>query len=226
MDTDLSPPDLANTITGFATLLSGLTAWIFSHWVGPQPGRWRFVYACIVVTGVFTVGWHGWATESLRILDVGTNLLVVWAIQLAILGDYDAPATRNRVAAASGALNLLGIAWMAREAATGVRHYVIDLGAFGGFYAGEALLIFDAFLATALFYRQRARIPRAAKPLLWSVTGIFLVGLGLATAAGTTVHHRILSYHALWHLVGAFGFLFLWAFNHVRFAKEPLPSRG
>jgi hypothetical protein len=31
--------------------------------------------------------------------------------------------------------------------------------------------------------------------------------------------------HALWHLVGAFGFVGFWAFNHVRFAGAAAGER-
>lgn len=36
---------------------------------------------------------------------------------------------------------------------------------------------------------------------------------------------RAAAMHALWHLVGPFGFVALWAFNHVRFAP-PAPGAG
>jgi hypothetical protein len=78
--------------------------------------------------------------------------------------------------------------------------------------------ILDAVLVTGLIYARRRLVPEAARPLLHVVTLTFLVGLGLATAAGDTLHGRWVSYRALWHVVGAFGFLALWAMNHVRFA--------
>jgi hypothetical protein len=30
------------------------------------------------------------------------------------------------------------------------------------------------------------------------------------------VTNRAIAHHALWHVVGGFGFVLLWAFNHVR----------
>jgi hypothetical protein len=33
------------------------------------------------------------------------------------------------------------------------------------------------------------------------------------------VHFTVLSYHATWHVVSAFGFVFLWAYNHVRLVE-------
>ena len=114
------------------------------------------------------------------------------------------------------AANLAGVAWMAREAVTGVKQPLLSFGEFGGFYAGEVLLIADSLLVVGLFYARRGRIEARAMPLLHLVTATFLVGLGLATASNQTVHGRIFSYHALWHIVGAFGFVLLGAFNHAR----------
>jgi hypothetical protein len=215
----LSPPDLANTVTGWATLLSGAVLLLLCRFVRPQPARWSFAYACIVVTGVPTVLFHGFGGGALRVCDTGTNLLLAWALQWAVLGDYYAPATRRRAALASAAVNLLAVAWMVREAATGVKHHLIPLGSFGGFYPGESVLILDAFLVAGLFYARRRRIPEAARPLLHCVVAFFLVGLALASAGNETVHARVVSYHALWHVVGAFGFVMLWAFNHARFGS-------
>ena len=68
---------------------------------------------------------------------------------------------------ASGLLNLAAIGSMVREATTGTKVHWIPLGGFGGFYAGEAVLTFGAFLTVGLFYRARTRIAPAA----WSYLG-------------------------------------------------------
>ena len=47
--------------------------------------------------------------------------------------------------------------------------------------------------------------------------------VALASASNQTVHARIFSYHALWHVVGAFGFVLLWGFNQARFVA-PRPG--
>jgi hypothetical protein len=107
-----------------------------------------------------------------------------------------------------------------REGLTGTKVHWIPLGEFGGFYAGEAVLIFDALLTVGLFVAARARIAPAARPLLYGVAALFLVGFGLATADGDVVVGRIGSMHALWHVVGSFGLLFLWAFTEVRLRAE------
>ena len=46
-----------------------------------------------------------------------------------------------------------------------------------------------------------------------------LVGLGSATACNDMILFPVLSLHALWHELSAFGFMTLWAFNDVRFRK-------
>jgi hypothetical protein len=213
----LAAPDLANTVTGFCTILSGVVALLFCATIRPQPRRWVFAYACLVFTGIPTVLLHGWGGSFFRVWDTGSNLLLAWAIQLAALGDFYSKATRWRVAVASAAVNLLAITGMIREEMVGVKTYAIDLGSFGGFHPGETVLILDALLATGLIAAQRARIPLRARPLLRLVVASFLIGVGLASASNQTLHGRIWSYHALWHVVGAFGFVLFWGFNHVRF---------
>ncbi len=151
---------------------------------------------------------------------MGTNLLLAYALQLAVLGDFYPRAFRRRFALASGAVNAAVVAWLLGEALAGVHEYAIDLGGFGGFHVGETVLILDSIAVTALLYTRRARIPERARPLLHLVAATFAVGLGLASASGSTVHGRFGAYHALWHVVGAFGFLLFWAFNHVRFEAE------
>ena len=78
---DLPPWDLANTVTGFCTLGAGVVTLILTRLVAPQPARWRFVYLCLVVTGLPTIGFHGFGGGLLRVSDTGTNLLLAWAMQ-------------------------------------------------------------------------------------------------------------------------------------------------
>lgn len=224
----LPAPDLANAVTSFSTIGAGVTTAAFGRLVAPRhPGRWMAVWLALFVTGLPTLGWHGWGVvagdssgEAWRVADVATNLLLVYVLQLAIASEFYSQRFRSRLAIGSGVLNLAAVAGLVREGVTGVKTHAIPLGDFGGFYPGEAMLIADAVLATALFYAARRRIAPAAKPLLHGVTAIFLVGLGLATADGSVVVGQVGSLHALWHVAGGFGFLFLWAFVHAQLSAE------
>lgn len=224
----LPAPDLANAVTSFSTIGAGATTLGLAWLVAPRhPRRWLLVWLALFVTGLPTLGWHGWGVvmeggrgEIWRVLDVATNLLLAFAIQLAVAGDFYSRRFRHRLALGSGALNLAAVAGLIHEGFTGVKTYAIPLGALGGFYPGEAMLIADSLLIVALFYAARRKIAREAMPLLHCVTGIFLVGLGLATADGSVVIGRVGSMHALWHVAGGFGFVFLWAFVHVRLRTE------
>ena len=218
----LSAPDLAHTVTGFCTLLSGVVALVLCRFVRRQPPGWHFAYACIVITGVPTILFHGYLTPMLAAADVSSNLLLAWAIQWAVLGDFWPVATQRRVAAATGAINLAGVAWIFREAITGEKHYLIPFGAHGGFHTGEVVLILDSLLVVALLYARRRKIAARAKPLLYAITVTFTIGLFLATAGNQEVAGPFFAYHALWHVVGAFGFVLFWAFNHVRLEERAL----
>jgi hypothetical protein len=220
---------LANTITGFATLFSGAIALVFCRYVAPQPAQWRFVYWLIVVTGVFTVTLHGFGETVTgygprwfwAFLDTGSNIVVAWSIALAVLADYYDPAMLRRARPWLTVAMLVGVGWhfydcIPRDA----RSYLVPLGAWGGFYPGESFLIAFSFLVTGLFWSARDRIPARAKPLLAIVTGLFFVGFLLATASNDQILPPFFAMHALWHLVGAFGFVTLWAFNHVRLTER------
>jgi hypothetical protein len=224
---DLPAFGLANTITGFATFGAGCTCLALSRWVQPQPARWRFAYWMIVVTGVFTVTLHGFG-ETVSgfgprwlwaFLDTGSNIVVAWALALAVLGDYYAPAHQRWARPLLTAAMLVGVAWHFWDRLpTTERSYLIPLGDWGGFYPGESWLIAFSWVVVGLFVARRERIPARAMPLLRLVVALFFGGMLLATASNDRIVPPFFAMHALWHLVGAFGFIALWAFNHVRFA--------
>jgi hypothetical protein len=219
---------LANTITGFATLFAGLLPLAICYLVDRHPPRWMLVYWLIVVTGVFTITLHGFGETNPMIierwfwafLDTGSNIVVVWAIVLAVLADFYASETQRWARPLATVMMLIGVAWHFYDRAT-AGGYVIGFGGWGGFKPGQTWLILFSLAATALFYVKRKDIPPKAMPLLVLVTVTFLVGLGLATAKNDTIVFPFLSLHALWHVVGAFGFIALWAFNDVRFRSVP-----
>jgi len=92
----------------------------------------------------------------------------------------------------------------------------VQFGDFGGFSVNELVLIVSAFLVLGLMYAKVSHVPARARPLLYLLTALFLVGWLLATASNQQVDGRIFAWHALWHVVGAFGFVVLWAYNQAR----------
>jgi hypothetical protein len=196
--------------------------------VAPQPARWRFAYWMIVATGVFTITLHGFG-ETVSgfgprwfwaFLDTGSNIVVTWALALGVVGDYYDPAFARRARPALTVAMGVGVAWHLYDRLPGTeRAYLVPLGAWGGFFPGETFLIGFAWLVVGLFWARRTQLPARAKPLLGLVVAIFFAGLLLASASNERIVYPFFAMHALWHLVGAFGFVALWAFNHVRFAE-------
>lgn len=218
---------LANTVTGFATLLAGALCLALSRLLHPHPARWRFAYWTIVVTGVFTVTLHGFGETVTgfgprwfwAFLDTGSNIVVAWALGLAVLGDFYGPATRRLARPLLTAAMFAGVAWhFVDRLPSTERRYLVPLGSWGGFHPGETWLIALSFVVVGLFWIRRERIPAPAKPVLALVVALFFVGMLLATASNDRIVYPFFAIHALWHLVGAFGFVALWAFNHARFA--------
>ncbi len=221
-----SPVDLANAVSAYAMILAGVTGLLLASLMQRQPLRWMAVYAGVVVTGMATVWFHGFGEQFFpSVVDIGTNLLLAWLLQNAVLGDYYAPRTRHWIIAVSGIINLTFVIWKYVIQDAYYRIYAIPLGASGGFRVGEVILISNSLLVTLLFYLRRKRIPDRARPLLYVVTATFIFGTLLAGTSNHEVGYQVLAYHATWHIVGAFGFVFFWAFNHVRFSEEPTLSR-
>lgn len=220
-----TPAVLANAVTGFATLFSGATALLLTFLVAPQPNRWRAAYAAIVFTGVPTIWFHGFGeTFPAKVADVSTNFLVSYLMILAVLGDYYQRRTQLLLGGLMLALNLWATADMI---ASGAPNTKLVSGGGAGYSIRQLTLITDSLLATILLYVKWAKIPPRARPLLNLQTAWFLGGAWLASFSIHRVDYTVVSYHALWHLVGAFGFLLLWAFNHVRFHKTiPLASES
>ncbi|MBI1320922.1 MAG: hypothetical protein GC168_18505 [Candidatus Hydrogenedens sp.] len=226
---------LANTVTGFATLFSGCLPLALSYLMGKQPGRWMFVYWMILVTGIFTITLHGFGETNpvlgarwfWAFLDTGSNIVVTWAVGLAVLGDYYDAKTRRWAAPLCTLLMIVGVAWHFYDRLPSTeRAYLVPLGDWGGFYPGETWLIVFAWSNIALFVAKREQIPKNAVRLLLLTAALFFAGMLLATASNDKIIYPFIPLHALWHLVSAYGFMTLWAFNHVRFHQQPAEMRG
>lgn len=228
--TELSAVGLANTATGFAILFNGGFAWYLScRWPG-QPRRWQWVYVTIFVTGVFTVTLHGFGETCAcfgerwfwAFLDTGSNLVVTYAIALALSMDLNRnPAQLRRWQVVLTAIFVIGISWHFYDRLPSTpRGYAIPLGEWGGFYPGEACLVVFSWLNLFLFVKLRHSLDRTAQHLLWLLAITFFIGMLLASASSSQVVAPFFAVHALWHLVAALGFLWLWAFNHQRFGRR------
>lgn len=214
-----TPADLANAVSAYATILSGIIPLILCWLVSPQPRRWLAAYSCIFITGVPTVWMHGFGEQfPARVADIGTNLFLAWALQFAVLGDFYSKRTQRIVTTITG---VVIVAFIIQLIASGPeRRLAITFGASGEFTWGELLLIANSMLAVSLFYLRKSMIPARAIPLLYLLTILFLIGLGFATQSNHRVDFTVVAYHAIWHIVGAYGFIVLWVFNHLRFTEN------
>lgn len=214
---------LANTTTGLVVLFAGLLPLSVCYLVERHPQRWMLVYWLIALTGVFTVTLHGFGETNpvfgerwfWAFLDTGSNIIVVWAIVLAVLADFYTRSTQSWARPLATVLMLASVVWHFFDRAIG-GGYFVDFGDWGGFKPGQVSLIVFSLVAAALFLFKRTAVPARAMPLLVLTTAIFAVGLLLATAKSDKIVFPFLSLHAIWHVVGGFGFLTLWAFNDVR----------
>ncbi|HOQ91075.1 MAG TPA: hypothetical protein PLX03_13120 [Candidatus Hydrogenedentes bacterium] len=209
---------LANIVTSYCTCLGGILPLLFCGLYRLQPRRWLFAYACILITGIPTVWLH--SVEGNRVAsfaDVGTNILLAWALIVATSGDFLSRTSRWRLLSVITPIDVAGIGWLIWEIFAPEKRPLITFGSFGQFFAGEVFLIANAWVVVILFLVGRRQIPMPARPALWVVIGMFFCGMCMATAANHVITAYIFPWHAMWHITGMAGFLTLWLFNHIRF---------
>jgi hypothetical protein len=212
---------IANIVTSYCTCLGGILPILFTVLTKRQPARWMFAYVCVLITGVFTVLLH--ANEGNRLasfFDVGTNIVLAWALQVAVSGDFLKQRPRCFLVGASSLVNLAVLAWLLYEVTAPQKVPLLKFGEFGQFYAGEVALIINCWVVAGLFFGNLGKIPMVARPLLYVMFSIFFVGMLLATASNSQISFGILPWHAVWHILGMVGFITMWVFNTVRFDEK------
>ena len=216
---------IANIVTSYCTCLGGILPIVLTVLTRRQPARWMFAYVCVLITGVFTVLLH--ANEGNRLasfFDVGTNILLAWALQVAVSGDFLRQRPRRVLIGVSSLVNLAVLLWLAYEVKAPQKVPLLRFGEFGQFYAGEVALIANCWVVAGLFFGNLGKIPARARPLLYLMFSIFFVGMLLATASNSQISFGIFPWHAVWHILGMVGFVTMWVFNAIRFDEKDVLS--
>lgn len=209
---------IANIATSYATCLAGIIPLLLCVLNRRHPPRWMMVYLCVLVTGIPTVWLHAREGDLVAgFFDVGTNILLAWVVQIAASGDFMKPAPRRMLLTLTTVFNVCVWSWLIFEVVSGVKRPIIRFGEFGHFNAGEMALIINSWIGTVLMFLNLRRTPRRAHALLYLTFVLFFIGMILATASNKQITWYILPWHATWHIVSAFGFVVLWAYNHERF---------
>ncbi|HOV34079.1 MAG TPA: hypothetical protein PLX23_12040, partial [Candidatus Hydrogenedens sp.] len=101
---------IANVVTSFATLFSGIITTLFWYFDEKQPLRWLFFYLTIIITAIPTIIHHIFPTiQFWTSIDVMTNILLIWALELALAGDFFKPQTHKKFVSIISVINLIVI---------------------------------------------------------------------------------------------------------------------
>jgi hypothetical protein len=209
---------VANSITSFATIFAGIVTLTLGG-LHRHPRHWMIVYAAILLTGLPTLWYHG-SNEQVflaRISDIGTNLLLAWWITWAALTDFYSKPARTRVASISAVIILAYLVWYGLAGPVISRLTVLSFGEFGGFTLGELVLISNSILGTFLLGLRIKMAPVRSRPYYWITIAWFILGMLAATASNHQIDFGFMAWHALWHILGAFGFVMLWAYTDARY---------
>jgi len=212
---------VANSITSFATIFAGVITLTLGG-LHRHPRHWMIVYGAVLLTGLPTLWYHGSNEQvfAARISDIGTNLLLAWCVARAALIDFYTMRSRNIVAGVSALSIIAYLGWYAAVGPVLSRVVVLSFGAFGGFTVGELVLISNSLLGTFLMGLRIGQAPAQARPYFWITVAWFLAGMLAATASNQQIDFGFMAWHALWHIIGAFGFVMLWAYTDARQAAH------
>lgn len=212
---------IANVVTSFATLGSGLVVTLFWWFDGKQPLRWLFFYLTIIITAIPTIIHHMYPTQQFwTSVDVMSNILLIWALEIALAGDFFSKVFYKKFVSVMTLINMLVILKLGYEIFSPPANLFLPLGEKSGFTFGETALILNAVLSVGIMAYYSKTCTQKQKSVLKVIVAIFILGLILATGSDDFIKPTFIGWHSLWHITGAFGFIVFWFFNHLRFSIE------
>ncbi len=214
----LHPAHVANVVTSFALLWSGLIITFFGFIEGTQPLRWLFFYISVIITAILTIVHHIIPQdETWTSLDIASNILVVFSIQFALAGDYFSQRFFKIFSIVLGVVNLILVVYLLCLLFLSLPNVYFSLGKGKGFTLGEFALILNAVVTVMILGSSYRRLTFRERIVLLVILVTFLLGLFLATGSDEYIFPKYMGWHSMWHLTGSFGFILFWYFNHLRF---------
>ncbi|MGC8737831.1 MAG: hypothetical protein ACP5UA_04190 [Candidatus Hydrogenedens sp.] len=212
---------VSNVVTSFATLWSGIVVTLFWCYDGKQPLRWLFFYLTIIITAIPTIVHHMYPAQQFwTSVDIMSNILLVWALELALAGDFFKDMSYKRFIFILSVINCFVVLKLGYEIFVPPESVFLQLGEKSGFTFGEVSLILNAILSVSVMTYYSRTFTQKQKSVLKILVIIFLLGLILATGNDDFIKPAFIGWHSLWHITGAFGFVVFWFFNHLRFSIE------
>ena len=216
----MSATEMANSITSFGTLFSGLFPLFFSLLYKNQPKRWIVVYLSIFLSGIITYAYHTFGEGFLlHVGDWASNLAITSTILIAMIGDGFDSKTKNRFVLFLSILSILSIALILILGENNLDLLFVRIGTSGYFLIELILLVSTLGIFTVAFMYWK-KYDSIEQLLLIIIFFLFLIGGIFSTADNHEIWFTLFPAHATWHMMHTFAFLTLWKFNEIRFNKE------
>ncbi len=210
---------MANSITSFGTLFSGLFPLFISVMYKNQPKRWITVYFSIFLSGIITYAYHTFGEGFLlHVGDWASNLAITGTILIAMVGDGFEYKLTKRFIVFLSAISIISIVLVLVLGENQLDSLFIRIGS-GGYFLIEIILLLSTLGIFTVAFLYWNKYDSKEKILLIIIFFLFLIGGIFSTADNHDIWFGLFPAHATWHMLHTFAFLTLWKFNEIRFNK-------
>ena len=215
----MTPTEMANSITSFGTLFSGLFPLFISLLYKNQPKRWIVAYLSIFLSGIITYAYHTFGEGFLlHVGDWASNLAITSTILIAMIGDGFDSKIKNRFLLFLCSISIISIVLVLGLGENNLDLFFVRIGA-GGFFLIELILLASTLGIFTVAFMYWKKYDSKERVLLIIIFFLFLVGGIFSTADNHDIWFNLFPAHATWHMLHTFAFLTLWKFNEIRFNK-------
>lgn len=215
----LTVTEMANSITSFGTLFSGLFPLLICLLYKNQPKRWIIAYLSIFLSGIITYAYHTFGEGFLlHVGDWASNLAITGTILIAMIGDGFDVKLLKRFTLLLSAISIISIVVVLILGENNLDMLFIKIGT-GGYFLIEIILLLSTLGIFTFAFMYWKKYDSKEQLLLIIIFLLFLIGGIFSTADNHEIWFEVFPAHATWHMIHTFAFITLWKFNEIRFNK-------